>query len=53
MIKEYVTPTTRFYEINLQNFLAASKPLKYTDKEADQEYEVLTNHKTDWEYNWE
>ena len=53
MRKIYVTHTTRLFEIDLQNFLAASASLKYTDKEADKEYEVLTKHKKDWEYNWE
>ena len=53
MRKIYVTPTTCLFETDLQNFLAASASLKYTNKEANKDYEVLTKPKQDWEYNWE
>jgi hypothetical protein len=28
-------------------------PLKFTDKEVNKDYEVLTKPKEDWEYSWE
>ena len=53
MRKIYVTPKVNVLEINTGTLLVASPPLKYTDKEANKDYEVLTKPKQDWEYNWE
>ena len=53
MRKVYVTPKINAFEINSVASLATSPPLKFTDKEANKDYEVLTKPKEDWEYSWE
>lgn len=52
MRKAYIVPTTSIIEFDSETLLAASEPLKYTDKEANQEYEVLSNKKQLWEHTW-
>lgn len=53
MRKAYLVPSTSFIEVDTKTLLAASEPLKYTDKEANKEYEVLSNKKQYWEHTWE
>lgn len=54
MKKEYVAPMIHCVNLGPQSILAASTSLKYTDTEANQDYEVLTQHKHNyWEHNWE
>jgi hypothetical protein len=53
MRKEYSVPTTSIIEIDSKSLLPASEPLKYTDKEADKGYDVLSNKKQYWDHTWE
>lgn len=54
MKKEYTVPLINTINLEPQSFLEASTPLKYTDMEVNQDYEVLTPRKTKyWEHNWE
>ena len=45
MKKVYAAPMTGVYELELQSFLAASTQLQFTNEEADQNFEVLSNSK--------
>ncbi len=54
MKKEYMVPLTHTINLEPQSILAGSPTLKYTNKEASTEVEVLTKHKQDaWEHTWE
>ena len=54
MKKEYMVPLTHTINLEPQSILAGSPTLKYTDKEASKEVEVLTKPKQDaWEHTWE
>lgn len=54
MKKEYMVPLTHTINLEPQSILAGSPTLKYTDKDASKEFEVLTKHKQDaWEHSWE
>ena len=54
MKKEYMVPLTHTINLEPQSILAGSPTLKYTDKDASKEFEVLTKHKQNaWEHSWE
>ena len=54
MKKEYMVPLTHTINLEPQSILAGSPTLRYTDKDASKEFEVLTKHKQDaWEHTWE
>ena len=53
MKKEYTIPTTKTVALHTASILAASQPLKQTDKEASKDYEVLNNKFDSKQFDWE
>lgn len=53
MKKKYTIPTTKTIALHTISILAASQPLKHTDKEASKDYEVLSNKFDSKQFDWE